>query len=102
MGVVKCLLLKHSVDPNVKLLYRNRLKHETSFHNEWRASKQTKEVESIATHRIRYNGQTDTVALGKNRYTRNHSLTDLRKLCSKVISDLDNEEMWKHSHTLHM
>ena len=102
MGVVKCMLLKNSVDPNIKLLYHNRLEHEAGYHTEWRASKQTQEVENIVSHKIRYKGQTDTIALGKNRYTTNHSIADLRKLCSKVISESDNEEMWKHSHTLNM
>ena len=102
MGLVKCMLLKNSVDSNVKLLYRNRLKREAGFSAEWRASKQTQEIENIATHKLRYKGQTDKIALGKNRYTGNHSLADLRKLCSKVISESDNEEMWKHSHTLDM
>jgi hypothetical protein len=69
---------------------------------EWRASKQTSEVEHIATHNIRHAGQTNTVALGNNNYTANPSHAELRKLCSKVASSTDNEEMWKHSHTLNM
>lgn len=31
MGVVKCMLLKNSVDPNIKLLYHNRLEHEAGY-----------------------------------------------------------------------
>lgn len=102
MGIVKCLLLKNSADANVRTLYKVRLKREAEFIIDWRASKAAQQAENSAIFKTRFAGQTDSVALGNNKYNHYPSVTELRKLCSKFVSDTDSDDMFRHAHTLNM
>ena len=102
MGLVKCMLLKNSADSNVRALYRARAKREAEFRVEWRATKLTHKVENLATHKIRFAGQTDSTALGNKKYNPYPSITELRKVCSTVVSEPDSEIMFSHACTLEM
>lgn len=101
MGVVKCLLLKHSKDPNIRQLYSDRVKREAPLAN-WRASQLTTEVEQIVDFNIKFSGQSNRLGLGHNTFNHNPTTSEYRKLCTKVVSDLDICQQWAHSHSLGM
>ena len=101
MGVVKCLLLKHSKDPNVRQLYDDRVKREARLAN-WRATRLTTEVEQIVDFNIKFAGQSNRLGLGHNQYNYSASPPEYRKLCTKAVSDLENSKQWSHAHSLGM
>ena len=101
MGVVKCLLLKHSKDPNVRQLYDDRVKREARLAN-WRATRLTTEVEQIVDFNIKFAGQSNRLGLGHNQYNYSLSPSEYRKFCTKAVSDLENSKQWSHAHSLGM
>jgi hypothetical protein len=101
MGVVKCLLLKHAKDPNIRQLYDDRVKREAHLDN-WRATRLTTEVEQIVDFNTKFGGQSNRLGLGNNQYNYNPSPSEYRKTCTKAVSDLENNKQWSHSHNLDM
>jgi hypothetical protein len=85
-----------------RALYRARAEREAEFRVEWRATKLTHKVENLATHKIRFAGQTDSTALGNKKYNPYPSIKELRKVCSTVVSEPDSEIMFSHACTLEM
>lgn len=102
MGIVKSMLLKHSPDENVRKLYQDREERESKFKTVWRASSLCSSIENSAIHYSRFCGQTDTIGIGHNRYKSKPSIAELRRLSSKTMSSIVDEELWRHSHTLDM
>jgi hypothetical protein len=101
MGVIKCLLLKHSEDPDICQIYEKRAKHEANLRT-WRASQETTKVEQIVEHKIRFAGQTDRLGLGNGCYEFDLSNESHRQMCTQAIMDCESEKYWSHAHTLSM
>lgn len=102
MGVIKCLLLNQSNDANVRELYELRAKREASFERCWRATQETTQAISIVKHNQRFAGQTHRMGLGNGRYIHDPSKTDLRKLATQTIFQIESEEQECHSLSLPM
>jgi hypothetical protein len=102
-GVVKCLLLQSSKDPDIQLLYKV---HEERKANEtgrvWSSTRSASEAKEIVQHNIRFAGQTNKQGLGSGLYDHDTSDAAIRKLCTNAITDVKAEELWSHSHGLSM
>ena len=83
MGVVKCLLLKHAKDPNIRQLYDDRVKREAHLDN-WRATHLTTKVEQIVDFNTKFGGQSNRLGLGNNQYNYNPSPSEIVKSVPKL------------------
>lgn len=102
MGVIKCLLLKHSKDANVHQIYDARVNREANFDTEWRATRQTTELERVVNFNQQFQGQTHRLGLGNDVYNHNPTTAEYRGLCTDALSKLEAEKEWAHSVSLGM
>jgi hypothetical protein len=103
MGVVKCLLLENSKDPDIKVLYHareERKKAETG--RIWSSTRAAFEARNIVTHNLRFPSQTNRQGLGSGVYDHNPSSARIRKLCTTAATSVKAEQLWSHSHSLNM
>jgi hypothetical protein len=103
MGVVKCLLLENSKDPDIKVLYHAREERKAAETGRvWSSTRATSEARSIVSHNLRFPSQTDRQGLGSGVYDHNPSRARMRKLCTIAATSVKAEQLWSHSHSLTM
>jgi hypothetical protein len=104
MQVVKCLLLKHSVDDDVKRLLERKVQKEAPFRNRnhtvWRATHLLSEVETVAQHQFQFQSSSNHCGLGFGNFRSKLSPKEYRDSCVSAVSILDAEQYWSHAHQL--
>jgi len=101
LQVSKCLILKNSVDWEIKNLYEYRVEKDTSF-KRWKATKLCSEAESMVKHDISFQAQSNRLGLGWKLYNPNPSVQERRKMASEAVSKLEAEKLLAHAISLPM
>jgi hypothetical protein len=95
LQVIKCHLLKHSPDEDIRRAYAARTTVKRPSH--WLA-----QIEPSVDHRLKYKGQTDRAGLGsvKGRYSANVSAKEHRARCAKAVAEQDQGAAYQHTVSL--
>jgi hypothetical protein len=97
LQVIKCHLLKHSPDPDICATYAARAKKESVFVRVRRASRLLSTVEPIVDFQCRFQGQSDRLGIGHQRYAATHSVAARRKKCGRTVKALENDAWVNHA-----
>lgn len=100
MQVIKCSLLKHPPDDDIRRLYLDLERREDTFRKRWVPTKQFKMAESQVEHNLRFPSQVGRQGLGAENFNPNPSLAERRKLIVASSLWLEREKLNSHSHGL--
>ena len=102
MQVIKCFLLKHSVDSDIATLYARRELKEAGFKTIWRASKVVSKVETEVHQRTLFPSQDGRQRLGTGNFIAQPSVAEKRKMVVGMLKTLDDEAHFAHAAQLCM
>ena len=91
MQVIRCSLLKHSVDPDIRTLYRLQALKEQGFKTVWRASKVVSAAEAETTLDLLFPSQDGRRGLGAGNFNAHPTLADKRKMSVAFVKDRSDD-----------
>jgi hypothetical protein len=101
MQVVKCCLLKVSVDAMVTAVYQFRVEREAKEKGRvWRPTPLTESASAEVTHALRFPSQSGRQGLGNANYNPNPSAADRRSLIVKAAVNRTEEKYLAHAQDL--
>ena len=102
LQLVRSCLLANSHDPLIQKIFSRKSEHISSFAHRWSGPKALSTLAPIASHNIRFAGQTDHTGLGSMRssYLSNPTAADLRAKISETHEQLQEEKRMHHASCL--
>ena len=97
---MKCCLLQHSGDENVKAIYKLKKERVSEFTTRWTAPNELAKIEPAAEFEQRYAGQQSRAGLGFNRYIAEPTMRQRREQITTTLSAQHEEEDVRHACTL--